>query len=82
MKNLIQVDEYIIGYKEDLINYLNDEIKRIRKDEEIDNEELQYFLEQTNSAIEDLNNYDNFTLLGVGENWNSDFVVKEVAIEF
>lgn len=82
MKNLIQVSDYIIGYKEDLINYLNDEIKRIRKDEEIDNEELQYFLEQTNSAIEDLNNYDNFTLLGVGENWNSDFVVKEVEIEF
>jgi len=82
MKNLIQFDSYIVGYKEDLINYLNDEVKRLRKDEEIGNEELQDYLEQTSNTLEDLKKYDDLTLLALGEDWNSDFVIKPATIEF
>lgn len=82
MKNLIQVDDYIIGYKEDLINYLEQELTKVRLDQTIDNEDALYYMQQATNAIEDLKNYDNLTLLGVGENWNSDFIVKEVGIEF
>lgn len=82
MKNLINVDGWVIGYKEDLINYLKQESTRVRLDQTIDNEDALYCMQQTNDALQDLENYDDLTLLGVGENWNSDFVVKEVGIEF
>lgn len=82
MKNLIRFDEYIIGYKNDLIEYLEQELTKIRLDQTIDNDMALNYMQQTKNVLESLEIYNNYTLLGVGENWNSDFVVKKVGIEF
>ena len=82
MENLIQYDDYVIGYKEDIIKYHEKEIMRLRKDETIDNEELSFYMQQVNGVLEELKKYDDYTLLAIGENWNSDFIVKQATIEF
>ena len=81
MKNLIEYDGFVIGYKNDLIKHLEEEIIRLRQDISIDNEELVNYINQSSDAIKVLNEMNNFYLLGVGPGVMGDLVVKHVGIE-
>ena len=81
MNNLIEYDGFIIGYKNDLIKHLEEEMTRLRQDTSIDNEELVNYINQTQDAIKILNEMNNFYLIGVGEGVMGDLVVKHVGIE-
>lgn len=81
MNNLIQYDDFIIGYKNDLIKHLEEEMIRLRQDTSIDNEELVNYINQSNDVIGILNEMNNFYLLGVGPGVMGDLVVKHVGIE-
>lgn len=81
MKNLIEYDGFVIGYKNDLIKHLEEEMIRLRQDTSIDNEELVNYINQSSDAIKVLNEMNNFYLLGVGIGVMGDLVVKHVGIE-
>jgi len=81
MKNLIEYDGFVIGYKNDLIKHLEEEMIRLRQDTSIDNEELVNYINQSSDAIKILNEMNNFYLLGVGIGVMGDLVVKHVGIE-
>ena len=81
MNNLIEYDGFVIGYKNDLIKHLEEEIIRLRQDTSVGNEELINYINQSNDVIGILNEMNNFYLLGVGIGVMGDLVVKHVGIE-
>lgn len=81
MYKIIEVDENVIGYKDDLIKYLEEETKRLRKDDTIDNEELESILNDTNEALRELEKQNNIYLLALCPHPMGGFTIKQAAIE-
>lgn len=81
MDKLIEYNDHIIGYKNDLIKYMESEATRLRNDENISNEELAVYLTENKEVIEKLNEYNNFYLLAIGEGVMGELTVKHVGIE-
>lgn len=81
MNNLIEYDDFIIGCKNDLIKYIEEQSKRLRKDETVSNDWLAHYLTENENIIEELEKHSNFELLGIGEGIMGDLTIKEVNIE-
>lgn len=81
MDKLIEYNDHIIGYKNDLIKYMESEATRLRNDENISNEDLAVYLTENKEVIEKLNEYNNFYLLAIGEGVMGELTVKHVGIE-
>ena len=78
---ILEYNDYIIGYKKDLIEALNKEIERQRKDEDITSDELIDNITEIEKTKEELNKYDNYMLLAIGQDPMAGLHVKKVNIE-
>jgi len=78
---VLEYKEYIIGYKNDLIKYLEEEIKRIREDKTIDNEWVVVYIKDSLDAIEELKKRNSMDLLAISDCAMGGLQIRQVEID-